>query len=427
MAGTYTQRRVIPGTGRIVMYGVDANGVRTEHYNASIPGLQTTTSYRTGLGESLVSELELSDRNTYLNNLLQTKKVTYDTGHPFSTVKKESFIRVANMIYRDSGPGYASLPWVPSEWVGPTPVKFPEIPKWVNSDSDGNKAILKTYPTAPQASLSQMIVELKNEGLPSLFGSQIASMKGSAQRAIGGEFLNSVFGWTPLIKDLEKLLKAVVESSKIIQQFERDSGRIVRRSYSFPAITELLESNIFPSVAAKAIPSSWSPFYGKSGTYTVERTRSTQIWFSGAYTYYINPGKDLVGQAIKYEQLANHLLGIRLTPDVLWNLAPWSWLADWFVNVGNNITVASAFQQDGLVLKHGYLMRKVIASDLYTFSTKSPIKGFSGTSQLVMRTTSKERVRSSPFGFGVSSDALNDRQIAILSSLGMSKGPRGTR
>jgi hypothetical protein len=430
MAGIYTQKRNIPSSGFNPYWEMSskATGAIVTKGDYSYVCDQVTTSFRTGKGESLVTASELRDTNQYLNSLLSTKAVEYDTGHAFSTVKRTLKRNVPMFFYKNP---YGSVlynmygPVTHTSLLSIIANDYPVIPIWASANSDGNKAISMTYPTKPEVSLAQTIVELKREGLPSLFGSQIASMKGSAARAIGGEFLNSVFGWTPLISDLDKLLKSVVSSSKTIQQMKRDSGKQVRRKYHFPEVREVVKSTIVKGVANHRVNSAAPSI---TGTLITEEIRTTKTYFSGAYTYFLDPGKDLVGKAIMYEQLANKLLGLRITPATLWELAPWSWLADWYANIGENLTVASAFQSDGLVLKYGYVMRKVIATKMYTY-TPDPQFLAAGypVSHAVLTTTSKERIKSSPYGFGLNTGDFNDRQWAILGALGLTKAPRSLR
>jgi hypothetical protein len=424
MAGIYTQQRALLTVGNLSNWWEKTpSGVTVNSGAMSIASDQVTTSFRTGRGESLVSPGELSDNNNYLNNLLSTKEVTYDTGHEFSTVKRQAFVNFPSFTTTSADGSVFHNPFVTDAMSGVAASSFPKVPKWATSSSDGNQAIEATYPTRPGVSLAQTVAELKREGLPSLFGSQIASMKGSAARAIGGEFLNSAFGWTPLIADLDKLLKSVVSSSQTIQQLQRDSGRLVRRKYHFPS-TRTLVSSTAGTALSRYFSTVENPSGGKIGNLTVEETLSTKMWFSGAYTYFLDPGEDLIGKAVMYEQLANKLLGLRLTPATLWELAPWSWLADWYANIGNNITVASAFQSDGLTLKYGYLMRQVTAERLYTFTPRPGSNPAFQGSSLLLRTTSKERVKSSPFGFGISTAQFTGRQWAIAAALGLTKAPR---
>lgn len=120
---------------------------------------------------------------------------------------------------------------------------------------------------------------------------------------------------------------------------------------------------------------------------------------------------------------ANKLLGTRLTPEVLWNLAPWSWAADWITNTGDVLHNISMFAQDGLVLRYGYVMEETIIERTWTlhgvgFKSSPGPYNFSST----LREIHKVRRKATPFGFGVSEEAFTPRQYSILAALGMSRG-----
>jgi hypothetical protein len=103
-----------------------------------------------------------------------------------------------------------------------------------------------------------------------------------------------------------------------------------------------------------------------------------------------------------------------LTPEALWNLAPWSWATDWFANVGDVISNMTAFAGDNLVLRYGYLMEHSMIEDTYTRNDIS-----AGSFQLI--TESKRRIKANPFGFGVSWEDLSPFQLSIAAALGLSK------
>jgi len=121
---------------------------------------------------------------------------------------------------------------------------------------------------------------------------------------------------------------------------------------------------------------------------------------------------------------ANHLLGLDLTAEVLWNLAPWSWLSDWVANTGDNISNASAFQQDGLVLRYGYLM---VHRETYQTRRMDAVYDVRGNALLpgsiVLTTTSKTREPATPYGFGIDTSSFTGHQWGILGALGMTKAP----
>jgi len=118
---------------------------------------------------------------------------------------------------------------------------------------------------------------------------------------------------------------------------------------------------------------------------------------------------------------AGKLLGITLTPDTLWNLAPWSWAVDWFSNAGDVVSNISDWAVYGLVLRYGYIMEHTIVRDTYTRTPTGLNVSGGATSSITLVTETKIRRRADPFGFGLSGVALNATQQAILTALGISR------
>jgi hypothetical protein len=235
---------------------------------------------------------------------------------------------------------------------------------------------------------------------------------------MGSEYLNLEFGWKPLVSDLRDLSKSIIETEALLKQLARDSGRRVRRRLSFP---EVSTTNV--SVRSK----NYLFLQNDPGTYDLVRqddgvttsTSSTKTWFSGAFSYHYNPAD--MNNVSRIATQARILYGLRLDPEVLWNLAPWSWLADWFVDVGPVLHNLSVFSQDGLVLEYGYIMQQRddvttdIMRNVYTYG------GPSGNLSSSYTLTSKRRMPATPFGFGVSFEGFTARQTAILTALGFTR------
>jgi hypothetical protein len=129
----------------------------------------------------------------------------------------------------------------------------------------------------------------------------------------------------------------------------------------------------------------------------------------------------------RWAQEADKLLGIRITPEVLWDLEPWSWLVDWFSNVGDVFTNITRFSHDGLVMKYGYVMARFDMTDEHTsYGTLWKDATMStGMSTIVRGNTVKMRQHATPFGFGLSpSTDFTARQWAIIGALGLTRGDR---
>jgi hypothetical protein len=120
--------------------------------------------------------------------------------------------------------------------------------------------------------------------------------------------------------------------------------------------------------------------------------------------------------------LADKLLGTDVTPEVLWELTPWSWAIDWFSNTGDVISNIASFTTDGLVMHHGYVMEETIVRHIYDTVGYRNYNGPLNVTPVEYVTHTKQRVQANPFGFGISWDGLSPFQISIAAALGLSKG-----
>jgi hypothetical protein len=120
---------------------------------------------------------------------------------------------------------------------------------------------------------------------------------------------------------------------------------------------------------------------------------------------------------------AHKILGLELTPETLWNLAPWSWAADWFGNIGDLFHNANSLASDGLVMRYGYIMEHTRVRDTYVFSGPTGlVSWYSGRpTPLILTSETKLRRRATPFGFGKTFAGLTTRQKAIAAALGINR------
>jgi len=306
------------------------------------------------------------------------------------------------------------LPWAPSSYP----------PSGESSDIEltrlGATAIARCKPTNSIANVATAIGEIFREGLPSLISSQNWLNKTQISRAAGDDYLAYQFGWRPLVSDVQSFATGVTRVDAALRQLERDAGKVVRRHYYFPTQksveTTVLSASAFP--VGPVVNSASFQTFGK-----VVRTRETvrRQWFSGAFSYHMPGGLDSRTKLGRYALLADRL-GLKLTPETLWNLSPWTWAADWFSNTGDVISNLSDFAEFGLVMRYGYLMEQSIVSDTYSMEGAVLSDGtpFS-CPPLVLVTETKIRKQANPYGFGVSWDTLSAFQLSVLSALGISR------
>lgn len=395
---------------------------------SSYVGNQTTTSYRSNRASGVAKEFQLArDEVLSRGHAGNSYARPFDTGHEFSTTKQELLLSHKNVTWTS---------WYGHTYTGPllcvssgsydthwsTPVQD-------NLTALGTKAIERTVPTNPVAGMSTFLGELR-EGFPSLMGVASLGRFDSIPRKLGGEYLNYQFGWVPLVSDLKKFLFAAQNSTKIFEQFQRDSGRNVRRRYYFPEETSVSAPKSVPNTLGNTYldATTWG-YPGKLGSSTMTISSKKKSWFSGSYTYYLEQGSDILSKLKYYEQQANHLLGTRITPEVLWELAPWSWLADWYADIGSIISNASALNSDGLVIRYGYMMQTSVTEVVHRHTDIPSLHGgwTPGAVVNTFRETRKERIRATPYGFGLDTDLFTGSQWAILAALGMTKAPKSLR
>jgi len=296
----------------------------------------------------------------------------------------------------------------------------------------GATAVARCSPTNPVANLSVFLGETLKDGLPSIPGIRGWEKRAQLAAAAGEEFLNVVFGWTPLISDIKSTAKAIAHAKAVMKQFERDAGKVVRRSYVFDTEKSssgptLILSNARPDygyVTGTLSRCNLTYLFDESGSVFKTTNTVKKRWFSGAFTYHI-PGGFTSNPAMDRAALeAKRVFGLDLTPETLYNLTPWSWALDWVSNAGDVLQNITRQSQYGQVMKYGYIMEHIVTTDTYYYSSSAPSSfgDRANVATLSLITETKKRVGANPFGFGLTWDGLSATQKAIAAALGFTHG-----
>jgi hypothetical protein len=281
----------------------------------------------------------------------------------------------------------------------------------------GTTAIARVKPTNVFVDLSSSLAEIVREGIPKLGVHAWESITDAAREA-ADHHLSISFGFQPVVSDIYKTLGSHVAAGTKIDQYLKDVGKPVRRRFDLgaQASTEtIVWKNIaFPrlGLSHSQIDALWEP-YGKT---ILTRTTSRHRWFSGACTYGLpldDSMREMSVEAVRRQGLIN----LDITPETLWNLAPWSWAVDWFLPVGDLISNLQDQQSNGLVWTYAYVMEHSFCSDTYTHVGPGSDK----VGSLTLTTESKKRIPAGPFGFGIDWNGLSPFQQSIVAALGMSR------
>lgn len=287
----------------------------------------------------------------------------------------------------------------------------------------------RVAPVVSEFSLSTFLGELR-EGLPRLIPDFIH--RAQTMKGLGSDYLNLEFGWKPLISDLQGLAESLLQASFGLF---RPMGANHRRRDRDEIITfsreDFTSGNMQCLVGRHASLSQYNPYSTTSTGFhatgavaqgsQVNRS-SVKQWVEGEFVYIPKAGFDPKNFLDRFETLAS----VDLTPAVLWELSPWSWLVDWAGQIGSSLSAMEAGLSNRVLSTYFYGMEDTTASTTQGLIVTGNQSGVSWTgprnltSKIVRRR--RRRIRANPFGYtGSSSTTLTGSQMAILGALGLTR------
>lgn len=279
--------------------------------------------------------------------------------------------------------------------------------------SYGAQAWNQYKPGKPKVGASVFIAELRD--LPGML-----KKRAYAHRNLGQHYLNYQFGWLPFVSDLRKMYTTYKNVDNIITNIYRNNGKWVKRSGTVRSerstVTEWSESwrvPVFnPLVSADIDDQTQLSCKGII-------SQSERVWFSGRFRYYIPAISSKILDSRWRANTVRKIMGLTITPADAWEAIPWSWLIDYFTNVGNVLSNIDSGYVDDVVASYAYVMRSSITSASQQ-SSGVLLDGTAYSGTITQESETKARAAADPFGFEVSGD-LSPRQLAILAALGISR------
>lgn len=309
-----------------------------------------------------------------------------------------------------------------------------DMPAFDSFDSDdlgtnekGATMIAQCAPTNSNADLAVALGEIiKEKRLPSIPGVHTWKNRTKLAKFAGSEYLNVQFGWLPLVDEITAVRDSVRHGSAMLHQYRRDAGKSVRREFALPTEHGEVETTVLGTDRA-AFNNAEQTLAGPApyvltdpGVLVREVSTSRSYRFSGAFTYTTPHQSDSWSRMHSISAEADKLFGIDMTPDLVWELTPWSWAVDWFSNTGDVIHNVTQFATQGLVMRYGYVMCDVTRTVRYSL-TGSGYRNCPPPPPSEIRMTRSFRGEANPFGFGVGWEDLSPTQLAITAALGITK------
>lgn len=290
----------------------------------------------------------------------------------------------------------------------------------MNLDALGATGWKKFKPAKPLADVGVMLGESRE--IPRMLKDSVKALKQLAFNPtktirnmswLSNQNLAMQFGWLPLMRDLEKCYDAYQKANDELARIRKENGQWVHHGGTVATgggCVQLGTCSITPGPTGYSLPpegTTQGPVYVSWGY---------RVWFSAWFKYYI---EDFDAPLTRF-RLGTRIWGLNNTPTIVWNLLPWSWLVDWFSNLGDNID--NLVPIDGLVARMPCIMRHCWTR--YDGEVRQRFKEPNGSfvthqaSNFKLIET-KGRAVASPFGFGLSGKDLSARQLSILASLGV--------
>lgn len=350
----------------------------------------------------------------------------YREGGPFFSVRivpkintrnaKLDYDQSSKVNWSYSGPIF--VPFVPQSLGGYS------MPKEDTSylDQYGATAIKIVDPTNTNAQTGVALGEILHDRKISIPGIETWKRRTEVAKAAGAEYLSAVFGWLPLVKDVKDTSQSIRQSNVILKGYHENAGKPSHQEFAFDdEVSEaefLLSSNGSAAVAGGSV----GVFSIGGARVTLHRKQTVKRWFSGSFTY--TPPSDSSNQIQKLlgvDSDIDRLFGLSPTPELFWELTPWSWAIDWVSNAGDVIHNISSFVLGGLVMRYGYIMEETSIVDTYSMD-HAGLRGDTGSvPSSTVTYTVKARREANPFGFGLSWDGLSPSQMLITAALGITR------
>jgi len=209
------------------------------------------------------------------------------------------------------------------------------------------------------------------------------------------------FGWLTLYQDVASLFnfsKHVDDRMKVLKVLAKkgwsSTGRVRTGGYHQQAVSE---ETVFHSIEAYVT--------GHYKTDTVCRR-----W--GSARFYVDNPPDFVSDASAQRQLAKEVVhGWHISPATVWQALPWTWLSDYFVNVGDFLdatrnTIGASVGTGCCMTETTTVIQQVITSQPYSFEVQP--------GRLTVQT--KERVLAN-VGLSTNTNALSPSRLVNLLGL----------
>lgn len=321
---------------------------------------------------------------------------TYSTPYPHRTATSWQCAKTSSVPALASGRVNRSggIQEVYASWPLAIPPAYHSAPSAPNSTVA--EVLAQTNPSAPVVDLPLFMWELRE--LPRMLN---RLRQESGLHAVADLHIRNEFGWKPFYNDIKQMLDFLVETDRRVTHlslmYERGGARFRRDT-----------GHTFHTTGPKRV----GPLLGnKEAIAWTEANQEVKNWVTVSWRPDHNPRLSVPTLDQVRMRAFRAALGLNLSVDTVWNALPWSWLADYFGNVGSYLT--SRRNSVGFVPGNCCIMKTVRKTGRVWVTDLPPgLSVAEGMNSFV----EKSRFPSSG-GVEAKAGILNNRQIGILAAL----------
>jgi len=336
-----------------------------------------------------------------------------------------------------SGGGFVN-PLVPFRYNGAGAITsidtyFPPTPPSEAEMAGIAGSMMRGYsPARPDANLTRFLGELRDAPQMARLNSYIPNSIGD----FGSGHLNLQFGVLPTASDIQKISEAVLHADKLSRQFVKDSAHLVQRRASKTLQRDSRESTGTLHAANQTRNIGGVAFrvdLGAPGISYLGPTFDTYVGYTGeirafsTFEYFVGDPTGYTTRMDSYVQKARKVLGGGLDQSTVYALTPWTWLFDWFVDIGGLLRYQQQVADYNLVQRSGGFVweaRTSVSVRLGGGRMLGTTDAYFGTpTTLTAVKRNQKRRRGSPYSM-TPTWSLNEFQWGIVGALGLLKAPK---
>jgi hypothetical protein len=265
---------------------------------------------------------------------------------------------------------------------------------------------------------------------------RIKSVKGlplADARAAADDYLAYIFGARPTVQSLDQLAESITRSRLMAETIVRSQDRRIRRRRQRPPWQADATKYVTNRVGL-GYPAGSGSFAMRDASLQYFTHFQQDVWWAGAFRYHASDTEQWIKSTTDLMLYVDRVTGLGGDIRTLWDVVPFSFIADWFANTGDFLENRQILADYNIACEYGYIMTHthttrdlVVNGTISRDSTNPTTVARYGTAKAAWAYTrldeTKQRAACGSYGFYTKPLGFNAYQWGALAALGLSMQP----